>query len=168
MTSSKRAEAEALEALGYSHPEAEILSLVAVHSGYFLHRHYEASARVGRGGSSVRFLRRAIAAGHIRSTKFSNRTDAYHLFARAIYRAIGEEDNRNRRSRPVLSIKAKLMALDFVLAHRVSKFLATEAERLEHFCGKLGIPLHQLPSKTFGARAPGKTCAISLRSTPSS
>src|SRR5690606_37539711 len=116
----------------------------------------EASAQVGRGASSVRFIRRAVAAGHVRSTRFSNRTEVYHLFARPIYRAIGEEDNRNRRSRPVYSIKAKLMALDFVLAHRESVFLATEAEKLDHFCGNLGIPQDRLPKKTYGAAAADK------------
>lgn len=155
MTPSKRG--DALEALGYSRPEAEFLALVSVHSGYFLRRQYEASAQVGRGASSVRFLQRAVAAGHVRSTTYSNRTEVFHLFARAIYRAIGEEDNRNRRRRPVYSIKAKLMALDFVLAHRDSVFLATEAEKLDHFCGKLGIPQDRLPKKTYGARAPDKT-----------
>ncbi len=164
MTPSERG--KALEALGYSRPGAEFLSLVAVHSGYFLRRHYEASAQVGRGGSSVRFLRRAIHAGHIRSTRFSNRTEVYRLFAREIYRAIGEGDNRNRRSRPVFSIKAKLMALDFMLANRESAFLATEAEKLEYLCDKLGIPLDRLPHKTYGARALDETCRYFVEKYP--
>ena len=155
--------AQALRALGYSEREAEFLALVAVHSGYFLRRQYGASAQVGRGASSVRFLRRAVAAGHVRSTTFSNRTEVYHLFARPIYRAIGEEDNRNRRSRPVYSIKAKLMALDFVLAHRDSVFLATEAEKLEHFRGKLGCRARHMAR---GIRI--RPAATSSRSTRSS
>jgi hypothetical protein len=85
----------------------------------------------------------------VRATIYANRTEVYHVFARAVYRAIGEEDNRNRRPRPAFSIKAKLMALDFVLAHPTVQFLATESEKLEYFCGEQGIDRSILPGKTY-------------------
>lgn len=150
MPSTERA--AALKCFGYSESDAAFLSLAAVHSGYFLRRQYEVFTGVARGRPSSRFLDQTVSAGHVRSTEFANRTEIFHLFARAIYRAIGEEDNRNRRPRPPFSIKAKLMALDFVLAHRDCQFLATEGEKVYHFCAELGIAQALLPRKAYRSR----------------
>ena len=146
---------EALQALGYARREARFLYVVAAHSGYFLRRQYEAFAGLARGASSTRFLRRAVDAKHIRSIPHSNRTEVFHLFSRSVYRAIGAEDNRNRRQRPHYSVKAKVMTLDFILGRRDSRFLATEPEKLEYFVGGRGIDRDRLPGKTYTARSSG-------------
>ncbi len=142
-----------LQGLGYTRQEAAFLSLVALHGGYFIRRQYQRFAGY-RGRFEERLLHRADSFGHIRSTIYPNRTEVYHVFARAIYRAIGDEDNRNRRPRTVFSIKAKLMALDFVLAHPAARFLATEREKLEYFCGQGGVDRALLPGKTYAASSP--------------
>ena len=144
---------DALKSLGYTRREAAFLALAALHSGYFLRRQYQAFAGY-RGKVEESLLERAATLGHFRSTIYPNRTEVYHVFARAIYRALGDEDNRNRRPRPVFSIKAKLMALDFVLAHQAARFLATEHERLEYFSGQRAIDRALLPGKTYSARSP--------------
>jgi len=141
-----------LRSLGYEDSEAAFLVAAAVHSGYFLRRQYESFISAPRGRPSDRFLQRIVNAGHARSLEYPNRTEVFHLFARAIYRAIGDEDNRNRRPRPNFSIKAKLMALDFVLANRERRFLGTESEKVQHFCGDLGIDESLLPGKTYSSR----------------
>ena len=151
MTDAERV--RSLQRLGYTKREAAFFSLVALHSGYFLRRQYQAFAGY-RGRVEERFLDRAESAGHIRVTVYPNRTEVYHVFARAIYRAIGDEDNRNRRPRPVFSIKAKLMALDFVLAHPAAQFLATEREKLKYFCGHRAVDRALLPGKTYSASSP--------------
>lgn len=141
-----------LQGLGYTRQEAAFLSLVALHGGYFIRRQYQRFAGY-RGRFEERLLHRADSFGHIRSTIYRNRTEVYHVFARAIYRAIGDEDNRNRRPRPVFSIKAKLMALDFVLAHPAARYLATEREKVEYFCGPGGVDRALLPGKTYAANS---------------
>ncbi|MBI1355775.1 MAG: hypothetical protein GC160_15655 [Acidobacteria bacterium] len=147
-----------LQSLGYSEQDAAFLSLAAVHSGYFLRRQYEAFISAPRGRPADRFLRCAVDARHARSIEYANRTEVFHLFARQVYRAIGDEDNRNRRPRPNFSIKAKLMALDFVLANRDRRFLGTESEKVQHFCGDLGLDESLLPGKTYSSRrSPGQT-----------
>ena len=147
-----------LKSLGYTEREAAFLPFAAMHSGYFLRRQYEAFISAPRGRPSDRFLQRVVDAGHARSLEYSNRTEVFHLFARAVYRAIGDEDNRNRRPRPNFSIKAKLMALDFVLANRDRRFLGTESEKVQHFCGDLGLDESLLPGKTYSSRrSPGQT-----------
>ena len=114
-SSAPRKPIEALQALGYAEREARFLYVVAAHSGYFMRRQYETFAGLARGASASLFLRGALAAEHVRSIPHSNRTEVFHLFSRSIYRAIGTEDNRNRRQRPHYSVKAKVMTLDFVL-----------------------------------------------------
>ena len=141
---------DSLQELGYTKREAAFLSLAALHSGYFLRRQYQAFAGY-RGQVEERFLGRAESLGHIRSAVYSNRTEVYHVFARALYRAIGEEDNRHRRPRPNFSIKAKLMTLDFVLAHQGLQFLATERDKLDYFCGQFSIDRTMLPGKTYSS-----------------
>ena len=141
---------EALRAHSYTEREAAFLTLVALHGGYFLRRQYRGFAGC-RGGVEERFLRRADSAGHLRYTLHSNRTSLYHLFARAVYRAIGEEDSRNRRARPFLSIKARLMALDFVLDHRDVFFLETEREKVEYFCQERSVERSHLPGQPHSA-----------------
>ena len=148
---------EALQALGYAEREARFLYLVAAHSGHFLRRQYETFAGLTRGASGSRFLLRALAAKHIRSIPHSNRTEVFHLFSRSVYRAIGAEDNRNRRQRPHYSVKAKVMTLDFVLGRRDRRFLATEQEKLEYFVGARGIDSDRLPGKSYAARSFGAT-----------
>jgi hypothetical protein len=98
---------------------------------------------------SGEFLRKTVEAGHARVNVYAHRTEVYHLFARPFYRALGEENNRNRRSRPPLSIKAKLMALDYVLGHRSHHYLATEQEKVDYFILTLGIDPSKLPAKTY-------------------
>jgi len=148
---------QALQALGYGEREARFLYVVAAHSGYFLRRQYETFAGLRRGASGSRFLRRALAANHIRSIPHSNRTGVFHLFSRPVYRAIGEEDNRNRRQRPHYSVKAKVITLDFVLGRSDRRFLATEREKLEYFVGARGIDRGRLPGKTYTASSSGAT-----------
>jgi hypothetical protein len=89
-----------------------------------LRRQFESFAQLKRGRVSGEFLRKTVEAGHARVNVYANRTEVYHLFARPFYRALGEEDNRNRRSRPPLSIKAKLMGLDYVLLRALGKMEA--------------------------------------------
>ena len=156
------ARTRALCKLGYTEREAAFISLVALHSGYFIRRQYQAFAGQ-RGGVEDRFLRRAVSCNHVRATVYPNRTEVCHVFARSVYRAIGDENNRNRRPRPAFSIKAKLMALDFVLAHPARQFLATEREKRKHFCLERGVDESILPGKKYSGRSasePTRRCFI--------
>jgi hypothetical protein len=53
------------------------------------------------------------------------------LFSKPFYRAIGEEDNRDRSERRVFTVKNKPMCHGLVLANRRHQFLATEPEKVE-------------------------------------
>ena len=140
---------EVLRRLGYTEREASFLTLVALHSGFFMRRQYQAFADGLRGGYENRLIRKALAMGHIERTVCTNRTELYRIVAREVYRAIGEPESRNRRVRTAQSIKARLMSLDFVLAHRWHRFLATSTEKLEYFRDELGLALDTFPIKRY-------------------
>ncbi|MBK7929289.1 MAG: hypothetical protein IPJ98_17975 [Bryobacterales bacterium] len=92
---------------------------------------------------------------HVKTAVFEHNTHLYHLATRPFYTAIGQPDNRNRRERQPFTIKNKLMALDFVLAHRDKWFLATEQEKVEYFTRIVEVPLDRLPVKRYAAKASG-------------
>ncbi len=139
----------AIEALGYSGREARFLRLVALHSGFFLRRQYREFAGTVAGRPDDLLVTRLINLNHGSFIAGKANTLVYHLSSRTFYRAIGQDDNRHRRMRTRFAIKAKLMALDYVLSHQDATFLATEEEKLEYFTGRLGIARENLPAKIY-------------------
>jgi hypothetical protein len=149
MITTQRTRTQALENWGYSPREAEFLCLAALQGGYFLRRHYAQFLEQSSGGSVAALVEKLVALGHVKATSLAQNTILYHLGARPFYAALGQEDNRNRREKQPLTIKNKLIALDFVLAHRDKHFLATEHDKTEYFTGQLRIQQANLPSKLY-------------------
>ena len=140
---------EALKRLGYSEREAAFLCLAALHGGYFLRRHYCDFIGKEIGGTAAALIEKLLAQQHAAAITAFNNTKIYHLGSRPFYQAIGEPDNRNRREHSPALIKNRLMSLDFVLAHRDYRYLATEREKLDYFSGTLEIALSALPYKRY-------------------
>src|SRR5689334_23975110 len=86
----------ALERFGYTSRQAAFLALVARHGGYFLRRQYVAFTGQSHGLATVRFLRRLVERRHARTLSTLDGA-VFHLSARPLYAALGEEHNRNRR-----------------------------------------------------------------------
>jgi hypothetical protein len=141
---------QALQRFGYLEGEARFLCTAALHSGYFLRRQCAAFLNKS-GGSVAALIEKIFDNGHASAVAYDRHTHLYHLCARPFYAAIGQEDNRNRRARECSTVKNKLMALDFVLAHPDMRFLATEQEKLLYFTSSLGIPRCRLPARTYGS-----------------
>jgi hypothetical protein len=140
----------ALEPLGFTERQTRFLVTVALHSGYCLRRQYLRFAGVRYGKNMVDFLEslveRALAE---RLTFRADRGHVYHLHTRSLYRAIGQEDNRNRRVVGAALIARKLMLLDYVLAHDEVEWIATEPDKVELFADRFGVPRPDLPQRTF-------------------
>jgi hypothetical protein len=144
--------------LGYTQRESRFLCLAALHGGYFLRRQYCQFIEREAGGTSAAFIEKLVSKGHGTLVVGCGHTNVYHLGSRAFYGALGQGDNRNRRARPPISIKNKLMALDFVLNHPACQFLATEQDKVQYF-EALGIEAALLPAKLF--RSPnGRDAAL--------
>ena len=145
----------ALQDLGYTTRESEFLVIAALHSGYFLRREYRDFAGIESGKTAVLLEKKLLEARHALVTTYSFGTQIYHLRSHPFYKAMGEGDNRHRRSRAPLAIKAKLMGLDFVLGHPGNHYLATEAEKRAFFVEQCGVDEETLPGMTYRAKGPG-------------
>jgi hypothetical protein len=139
-----------LEAIGYLEREASFLYLVAVHSGYFLRRQYAGFA--GRDGGTLiaRFLKKTDRRHHIQVIECGQGWYIYHLVSRSLYEAIGRPDSQNRRIKGDSYIKARLMVLDFVLAHLSANVLEDEPGKVDFFTTQCGVRSELLPRSYAG------------------
>lgn len=138
------------EALGFTARQARFLTLVALHSGYCLRRNYAAFARLGYGKNVRGFLDGLVDRQLARRIVFqANRGHIYHLFGRAIYAALDQEDNRNRRYAGAALIARKLMLLDFVLDQPDRDWYVTEGEKVTLFTVRFLVPMHALPRRRY-------------------
>jgi hypothetical protein len=139
----------ALKKLHYTEREAAFLTLAALHSGYFVRRQYSQFLGQTPGRPDDVLVGKVLSRRHGRQYPTDRRTLLYHLSSRPFYAAIGQSDNRHRRRRPPFAIKAKLMALDYVLAHPGHRYLATEDEKVGYFNRERGLPIENLPTKIY-------------------
>ena len=140
----------ALEPLRFTPRQTRFLALVALHSGYCLRRQYAAFAGIQYGKNVCDFFETLVARGLAeRFTQRADRGHIYHVKARAIYRALGQPENRNRRQASAALIARRIMVLDYVLRHADVEWLSTENEKVELF-GRFGVPPRDLPNRVFG------------------
>ncbi len=142
---------EALQRFGYTEREAAFLCLAGLHSGYFLRRQYVQFLGKSAGGTAAALIDRALALEHVKACTYAAHTHIYHLCSRPFYAALGQRENRNRRDRRPLTMKIKLMTLDFVLNHREYTYLVTEQEKFEYFTAGRNVDAESLPATTFHA-----------------
>ena len=146
----------ALRRFGYTLREAEFLEIAMTHSGHFLRRQFNAFLGQPDGGAADRFLRRANERGHLRSRRIAKRTMLHHVASYQLYRAVADPDCRHRRERALWAVRKKVMALDYVLAHRGERFLATGAQKLAFFSSELSLSPSCLPSKAYRVGGPDR------------
>ena len=146
----------ALEPLGFTTRQTRFIATVALHSGYCLRRQYSAFAGVAYGKNVCDFLETLVERQLAESfTQRADRGLIYHLQARGIYRALGEDDNRNRREASAALIARKIMVLDYVLGQPEIEWLATERDKVELFAERVGVPLTELPQRAFPSSKAG-------------
>ena len=139
-----------LRGRGWTPRQAEWLTLVCLHSGVFTRSQYQARYRV-TAAPATRFVRALTDVGVVHEAPLRDRracrpTSICHVHGRALYHALGIEDNRHRRSAsPELTMR-RLLSLDYVLEHPELDWLPTEPDRLAYFL-RLGISLTILPQR---------------------
>lgn len=136
----------ALQSLGYTEREASFLYLVATHSGYFLRRQFNYFIDRHKGFIAHRFLEKAHAAGHVETIDYGRGFYIYHLFSKPIYRLLGNAESQNRRRKGDGTIRARLMALDYVLENDDEHYLESDEERLRFFTEARSIRSEIFPS----------------------
>ena len=143
-----------LESVGYTEREATFLYLVALHSGYFLRRHYGCFIQRQRGAIAAQLLRKAFALGHLQSIACGQTRFVYHLTSREVYAAVGLAASQHRRLKGDAQIKSRLMVLDFVLDHLGDRLLDSSEAKLEFFTQTLGLGEALLPRAPRGRNHP--------------
>ena len=138
----------ALELFGYTAREASFLVTAALHSGYFVMRQLTPH----RGKVAERFERKMVSYQHASVSRCGSNTHLFHLRAKSLYRALGQENNRHRRGHSPFHVRAKVMGLDYVLQHPGFRFLPTEEEKLTFFCNERNLSKSLLPTKTYAGK----------------
>ena len=149
---------DSLKELGYTEIEARFIYIVATHSGYFTARQFLEFADAKRGKRSDKLADKLVRNRHASADMLRKNARVYHIFSRKIYAPIGKENIRNRRDHEFEFIKTRLLALDFILANQGHDYFETEVDKVQYFCGALGIEKHTLPTKLYlGTQNPSVT-----------
>lgn len=127
-----------LRAFGYTEVEARFLYLVATHSGYFTLRQFLDFAHAKSGKRNARLVEKLFGLGHASARRYTRRS-LFQLRSRRIYAAIGKNHLRNRREHELPHIKARLLALDFILAHPQERSFETAWEKHRYFIERFKV-----------------------------
>ncbi len=140
----------ALAFLGLTPRQTRFVATVALHSGYCLRRQYAAFAGIARGKNAGDFLEGLVRKGSaVRARYELNRGHVYHVRARAIYEAIEQDENRNRRCASAALVARKLMLLDFAISQPRADWYATEQDKVGLFVSRFGIPDAHFPRRIY-------------------
>ncbi len=140
-----------LAGLGYTPRETAFLRMVAMHSGVFQRRHFVEFTGAGDGKAAQVLISRLLGR-HGQAVAFGENRFLYRLSHKAVYRGLGIGDSNNRKGRSPALMKARLMALDLVLAHANSRFLETEDAKVRFFTAQLGVAADALPRVDYPSR----------------
>jgi hypothetical protein len=144
------ARVKAVEALGCSPRQARFLALVALVGGYYVRRQYLTATGTRNGKNAQRFLDALVARQVAARCRYrADRGYVFRLQHRGLYRALGLDQNRNRRPAAPALIARKLMLLDVVLSEPTAEWLLTEADKVALFAERFGVPADDLPRDTL-------------------
>ena len=129
-----------LRSFGYTEVESRFLYLVATHSGYFTVRQFLDFAHAKSGKRSANLIEKLFSQGHATAQRYRRRSCVYHLHSRTLYEAIDKGELRNRRNHEIRHIKARLLALDYILAHSENEYFETAEAKRRYFAEVLKVP----------------------------
>ena len=149
-----RGREQALEPFGWKERKAEWIALACLHSGAFtraqatrfLDTHHERARRlvhalIAHGLAAEETVPRVRGIGRV-----------CRIFSRGLYRALGAEHIRHRRTASPGVLMRRLLSLDYVIEHTGLPWLATEHEKVGAF-EALGIEPASLPVRVYRGAA---------------
>ena len=140
-----------LEALGWTGDDAEWIALVCLHSGLFTRAqfcHYFDTANRVRAQRFVKALVERRQAIDSQWPPLNGGGRTCRISSNAIYRALGVEDIRHRRTASKPVVMRRLLSLDFVLEHPGMNWLPAEPEKVEFF-EEIGLPRRLIPHRIY-------------------
>ncbi len=145
---------QALERFGWTGRRAEWIALACLHSGVFTRAQWTRFL-----GCHTEKVRRAVHALIAQGVATEENVPGIQrigrmcrIFSRRIYRALGAEDIRHRRTASETVLMRHLLSLDYVLQHPDLPWLPTEPEKVGAF-EELGIERRLLPSRLYRGAA---------------
>ena len=154
MTARLEERAKALRPFGWKGRKAEWIALVCLHSGVFtrtqatafLKTHHERARRmvhalIAQGLAAEETVPRVRGIGRV-----------CRIYARSLYRALGAEHIRHRRTASPVVLLRRLLSLEHVIEHPNLPWLPTEAEKVAAF-DALGIERGLLPVRVYRGTA---------------
>src|SRR3989454_3240218 len=137
---------------GFTDRQAAFLVTVMLHAGVCVGRQYCTFAAIPHGRKVCDFFDSLVARGYATARPCGHhRARVFHVHHKALYRAVGEPNNRHRRPTALARAIERLMVLDAVVAERQRTWLATEQDKLAYFTLTHRIVRQDLPSLTFRA-----------------
>ncbi len=146
MTAHLKGREQALEAFGWTGAKAEWIALVCLHSGVFTRAQLSARLGIDR-WKAYRFVRELTDRGVAAEETFARRK-VCRVFARPVYRALGAEHVRHRKTASEEVLMRRLLSLDYVIEHADLPWLPTEDEKVAAF-EALGIERALLPVRVY-------------------
>ena len=140
----------ALEQFGWTGREAEWIALVCLHSGVFTRAQfcfYFDTHRV----HAYRFVKTLMDRGEAVESDtliFNGGGKTCRISSKPIYRALGVENIRHRRTARPPVVMCRLLSLDFVLEHPDMNWLPAEPEKVAFF-EKLGLSRRLIPRRIY-------------------
>lgn len=137
-----------LKSFGWTGREAEWIALVCRHSGLFTHSQFCAylHTRPHRAHQFVRCLQDRLQAVEENLDGLPAAVRPCRISGKAIYRALGIEHARHRRTASAPVLMRRLLALDYILEHPQQRWLTSEREKVAVF-DDLDIPRQVLPRR---------------------
>src|SRR2546428_2899023 len=137
---------------GFTDRQSAFLVTVMLHAGVCVGRQYCAFAGIPHGRKVCDFFDSLVARGYATARPCGHhRARVFHVHHKALYRAVGEPNNRHRRPTALARAIERLMVLDAIVAERQRTWLATEQDKLAFFTLTHRIARQDLPSLTFRA-----------------
>ena len=140
----------ALEPFGWTGRQAEWIALACLHSGVFTRAQLSAHLRIHR-RTARRFVR-AISELRLAAEETVEGRRVCRICARRIYRALGAEHIRHRRSASEEVLMRRLLSLDHVIEHTGLPWLPAEHGKVRAF-EALGIERASLPVRVYRGAA---------------
>jgi hypothetical protein len=145
---------KAVMEFGFSEPQGRFLLHVLIYSGVFIERQYCAFTGIKHGQKTRDFLTNLVNRGYATAITPGklHRGRLFHVQYKPLYEAIGEANNRNRRTASTGRFVERLMLLDAVLGDRTHSWLGTERDKVAYFDDTFEEDTRlYYPKLTFGA-----------------
>jgi hypothetical protein len=140
----------ALASLGLPPRQTALLATVILNGGYCLRRQFDAFVGGVHGQLGRNLFDTLVDRDLATPLRYQpNRGRIFHVHTKSLYRALQQDDNRNRRVVSAALIARKLMVLDYVLTASPAEWLATEDDKVALFTTRFGIGLGDLPQRRY-------------------